>query len=231
MQTITGARKELKAEIAGLVEDKLNALLSRRSVVVLGLCGGKSVSGIYERFKKIKVEWKRVHIFLIDERVGDSSNLKLIKESFVDYLVDKGIIPKENVHKFIFSGYDKIDGDLKRYNGILEKLGGRFNVVIASSGEDGHVASLFPKHETVKSKVAGYIYTDNSPKPPKERITASRSLLLKTGTAIGLFFGEEKREAYEKLFYQNVSDIDLPIKIIGEISDSYIFSDLEEKEV
>ena len=36
--------------------------------MVLGLVGGRSVSGVYKKLARESVNWKNVHMFMVDER-------------------------------------------------------------------------------------------------------------------------------------------------------------------
>jgi len=69
-------------------------------------------------------------------------------------------------------------------------------VVLLSSGEDDHIASLFPNHETIKYNKDFFISTKTSPKPPKNRMSSSRKLLSKTKVSILLFFSKSKKQAF-----------------------------------
>jgi len=56
------------------------------------------------------------------------------------------------------------------YENTLKKID-KFDVVLLSMGEDGHIASLFPNHVYPEEQMV--IVEQGSPKPPKERISMS----------------------------------------------------------
>ena len=96
-----------------------------------------------------------------------------------------------------------------------------------SSGEDGHVAALFPDHHSIKDKSEYFFTMGDSPKPPPERMTASLSLLKKSTIAIVLFYGEDKKDAYERFHDENLSIYNCPAKFVEEVDEGYVGTNLE----
>jgi len=62
-----------------------------------------------------------------------------------------------------------------KFKKILERIPD-FDLCILGFGEDGHTASLFPKHSALKSKSSAVAIT-NSPKFPPNRISSSLTKL------------------------------------------------------
>ena len=86
----------------------------------------------------------------------------------------------------------------RRYERVLAEHGFRYDIILLSSGEDGHVGALYPHHHSFADRHHGFIVMDDSPKPPPERMTSSLSLMQTAEAAVLLFVGEAKREAYAK---------------------------------
>lgn len=210
-------------QAADIIEKSINKLLLNQNIVVFGIPGGRNVSGIFNKLKEKDIAWKKVHIFMVDERLvpvnAPESNYKLAKESFIDELLAKELLPKENVHPFI------IDTD---YESELKKIKDTYDVVLLSSGEDGHIAALYPNHPSTKDDSDFFITMYDSPKPPKDRITISRKLLLKSKVAILLFLGKKKEEAYRKFKDDNIDINSCPAKLILSINDSYVLTNFSE---
>ena len=171
--------------------------------VVFAACGGRSVDGILAAMAARRdVPWDRVHLFLVDERVvpagGAQSNLRQLRQVLVAPLVSEGRMRASNVHAFHFPEGPSIEAEaaaVEACNRELQALGGRFDAVLLSAGEDGHVAALFPSHGSIEDRSDGYFRFDDSPKPPASRVTASHRLLLRSRAAALVFTGESKREA------------------------------------
>ena len=162
---------------------------------------------------------------MIDERCvsleNNDSNFKQLKDYFFSDILDKGLISSNNLHP-----YDHASG-LDSYNSELEKFGGKFDIAVLSAGEDGHVASLFPHHEALKSKKELYVKVNNSPKPPSKRISATVDLIRNTDFGYLVFMGKKKSQAYE-LFQEHENTFeDCPAKLIHSMSEYLVFVDLE----
>jgi len=81
---------------------------------------------------------------------------------------------------------------------ILGTLGeGRFDGVILSMGEDGHVASCFPGDQKVLTSRLNAVEVIASPKPPAERTTITLHRLAQTSQVYIFAIGEGKRTALE----------------------------------
>jgi 6-phosphogluconolactonase len=176
------------------------ATLAKKPFCTLALCGGRSAQAVCELLAKKTLPWNSIHIFTIDERLvplsDPQSNFLLIKKSLID-LID---IPHKNVHPYTTS---------VQYTQELKELGGTFDVIFLSSGEDGHVAGIYPKHllhEYVSRPLSIdsplFIEFFDSPKLPKERMSAIPYLI--TQAKVVLFFSEQKKDAYA--IFQTTTD-------------------------
>jgi len=194
------------------------SIIEKKKIKVLAIPGGRSMKGIYSELKKKKMNWSKIHIFMIDERMVSinhkDSNFKLAKDNLLNYIN----IPKENVHPYIKNN--------KKYEFELKKVGGKFDVVLLSSGEDGHVAGLYPNHHSAKNKAKYFFSMNDSPKLPKKRMSSSKTLISKSKFAILLFLGKEKRDALNRFKDNNVSYIDCPAKIVKSIKSNVIITNL-----
>lgn len=204
MKTIKGKKEILEKRAANLIIKQIKKL-KKQEKIVLGIPGGRSVSGIFKLLKNLP---QNVHIFLVDERRVPTTN----KQS--NYNLARKYFPKENLHPYSYNR------ELKDYENDLKAHGGKFDIILLSSGEDCHVAGLFPNY-TIKNSSNQFIEFDNSPKPPKRRMSASRKLLQKSNMAILLFFGESKEKAYKK-FKSKVSATKCPAKLVNNIKESYV---------
>jgi len=221
--------QEINKHAAEAIIDVAKNICNSKGFVTIALPGGKSVKGIYDELKKIENPiWKKIHIFLVDERVvgitDPDSNFKLIWESFASSLVKKKLLPMENLHPLKIN--DDEDHGAKKYMDILEKYGGQFDIVLVSSGEDGHIAALYPEHKALKTKGKHFIYLNDSPKPPSDRITSSIELIHNARLVILLFIGEPKRTALGKFNDTHVPILDCPAKVASKLKNSIVYTDL-----
>ena len=99
LKVITVGRNEFDIKGAEILADKIKEI---NGDVVLAIPGGRSVAGIFRELLKMDLDWKRIHLFMVDERMvqleHEDSNFRLAKESFIDKLAGK--LPEENLHPF-----------------------------------------------------------------------------------------------------------------------------------
>lgn len=221
---ITNNKEACDKEVAEVITKSINKILQTKESTVLGVVGGRSVSGVFQALRSKPVPWGRVHIFMIDERmvpITDSeSNFHLAKQNFLNDLIKKGVLSEDNIHPF------RVEQGIEEYQQELENYGGVFDIILLSSGEDGHVGALFPKY-SVKDKGKFFITINHSPKPPPKRMTASVNLLKRSKVAIILFYGESKKEAYEKFNNDEISLTNCPAKLVLGIEECFVATDLE----
>lgn len=219
---LSGARSEVERQAAVLLRQKVHRLLLTQSQVVLGVVGGRSIGGLLRALGREQVAWQRVHLFLADERLvpidHPDSNFGLIAASVSEFIAEN------NLHPFIHDPADE-QKSLENYQQELMELGGGFDISLLSSGEDGHVASLFPEHPTICSQAPYFLLTHASPKPPPGRMSASRALLKNSSLAMLLFFGESKRAAYAAFCDSLTPVVQCPAKLITEADEHYVLRD------
>lgn len=222
--------EELNQEAEECIADAITQLLEKQPHVVLGLCGGRSVGAIYQLLtKNTNVDWKKVHIFLVDERIvpitDDESNFKLVKENLVDALVKNGKMPAENAHAFMMDESKPNFGAFD-YMKQLMPLGGKFDVIVLSAGEDGHVAALYPEHRVTRNEAVLFTSVTDSPKPPAKRLTATKPMLQQAKVAILLMVGEAKRGALDSFRNEKKDDAQCPAKLVLRCPNWFLFTNL-----
>ena len=207
----------------------LRGVLAERGRAVLAVPGGRSVARVFGAMREERLEWGRVHVFLVDERLVPTdhpdSNFRLLREHLVDPLAREGRTPP-NAHPFPVDIPDP-ERAAREYGRSLAELGSRFDVVLLSSGEDGHVASLFPDHHSVMDARHGFLVMDDAPKPPPGRMSASASLVRACGVGILLFAGRSKAAAFARFSDPSASVSSCPAKLVLRMESPFVFTDLE----
>lgn len=204
------------------IQKQISEILDRQEKCVLAVAGGRSIASVLDLLATQPLDWSKIHVFAVDDRCvpieSEESNSGLIKKHLVDQV--DGI----NFHPFNYQP-ELEDKGASKYSIELEKIGGKFDILLLSSGEDGHIAGLFPNHHSVRDDSVGYISFDDSPKEPPARVSASRKILLKSQSAFILFVGEGKHAAYETFMTEDIEIEDCPAKIAQELPEVFIYTD------
>jgi 6-phosphogluconolactonase len=209
------------------IEGSINRLLKTHGTINLAVPGGRSVAGIFNYLKNKEIDWQKIHIFMIDERlveITDSeSNFLLVQKHLTDELIKKGKMSQENLHPFILDETES-DHGIINYENEIKRQGAKYDIILLSSGEDGHVGGLYPNHHSIKNNSNFYLAFNDSPKPPKYRMSSSRKLLLSADSAVLLFLGEGKKEAFEKFKNDSLELFECPAKIVNYIENSFVIT-------
>jgi 6-phosphogluconolactonase len=177
------------------------------------LTGGQSVLSLYKLLSKANSNWDKWHIYIGDERFLPAGHKDRNDQIINEIWLDNSPIPKKNIY-FIKAELGLLKARVE-YENTLKKID-KFDVVLLSMGEDGHVASLFPGH--VYSENQSVVVERNSPKSPKERISMSYKQLNQSHYVFKLIMGESKQKAVA-LFKNNAN---IPItKINGDCEKIY----------
>jgi 6-phosphogluconolactonase len=221
---IQGSREQLAEKTAYVLYKAIEGILKKKEYAVVGIPGGRSVGSVLELLSGFSVPWKRIQMFMLDERLvpidHPESNYKLVRQHMGPS------VPDDMIHPFIFNS-DAPEQSVKAYDEELQRFGGYFDVVLASSGEDGHIASLFPNHHSVERPKSDYFLMDDSPKPPSGRMSASFELIRQAECGIILFIGSEKKNALRNFFNIHLSLMECPAKIMTKLPQYYVLTDQE----
>ncbi|MFW5991422.1 MAG: 6-phosphogluconolactonase [Nanoarchaeota archaeon] len=223
-----GSSDEAYNACADVISEAIEDLLSQKEKVVLAVPGGRNVAPVFQNLRKKNIPWNKVHLFTVDEKLMDyedeGSNYYILKENLIDPLIAEDKLPSSSLHPFVYNPEEDDDG-IKEYEEELKAVGGKFDIVLLSSGEDGHVGALYPNHHSIENESDYFLTINNSPKPPKNRMTSSKKLLQRSQVALLMFIGKDKYEAYKKFNDENVSLKDCPARLAGSIVNSFVFTD------
>ena len=178
------------------------------------LTGGQSVLNLYKILSKADSNWDKWHIYIGDERFLPAGHKDRNDQIINEIWLNNSTIPQKNIH-FIKAELGLLDARVE-YENTLKRID-KFDVVLLSMGEDGHIASLFPNHVYPEDQMV--VVEQDSPKPPKERISMSYQQLNKAHYVFKLIIGESKQQAVH-LLQKNTN---LPMtKVTGECEKLYI---------
>ena len=175
------AARACALEITGLLEQASRS----RGRSVLAVCGGRSAALV---LRHLPVDDATI-VIATDERWlpfdSPDRNDQLLCEHFGE----------PSVIRLPFTG--DVDEDAKRWARNLWSLGTP-DVALLSMAEDGHVASLFPRHDTLNSS-APLVIEHESPKPPLVRVSFSIAMIRCIPNRLLMAIGNEKASMIDQL--------------------------------
>lgn len=202
---------------------EVHSIAEKKEKISVALCGGNSVGEFYEELGKNlgKFPFEKIHFFMLDERLDKSQrNSNLLKEKILGNTDDT----EKYFSRFHLLEDKTVEGYDKEFRGLFPETS--FDIVIASAGEDGHVASLFPKHKLLDEGKKGYAYLDDSPKAPAERITLLPNSLLDTRVSLVFFIGENKKKALKDYLAEDSDEVKAPVNMLKRTK-NYVFTDIK----
>lgn len=135
-----------------------------------------------------KVDFSKWEIFFADERAvpldHEDSNYKLLKDELLDKIPES--MGKPVVHPIDVQYMDDVQEMADQYQDALMKSFAAkdsvkipiFDLLLLGCGPDGHTCSLFPNHELLRESDSWVAPIEDSPKPPKNRITLTLPVVI-----------------------------------------------------
>lgn len=176
-----------------LILNAASAAISARGIFHLVLAGGSTPQLAYRLLVNADTDWSRWQLYFGDERclpVDDPErNSVMAQQAWLDHVT----IPLRQIHP-IPAELGPEQGAAAYTAVIKEAI--PFDMVLLGMGEDGHTASLFPKHQHNEGELVHAIH--NAPKPPSDRISLSRDTLAATRQLVLLVTGSSKQGALQQ---------------------------------
>ena len=200
------SQKNLDINAAQYIIEKAKIAIREKGSFSLVLSGGTTPVNVYKLLAKEQVNFDKWHIYFGDERCFPLDHLERNSNIAKSTWLSKVNILKSNIF-IIPAELGNSEGALV-YEKLLDK-NKPFDLVMLGLGDDGHIASLFPRHQWDNSKQV--VSVSNSPKAPSDRISLTPSRLSNTQDVLFLISGKNKVNAFK----QWKEGVDLPANLIS----------------
>ena len=218
------------SEVVSSISSELESC-GRADVVLTGGGVGTAVAlRLVDLIPQTRVDWTNVHLWWGDERFVPYASAERNDLPVVSALRDIPP-PRPTLHRVGESSIDfpLADASSAYQNDIEEMFGLKpdrppFVVVLLGLGPDGHVASIFPGHPSIKSSLTCLPVSD-SPKPPANRVSMSLATLRRARHVWILASGAEKHQALERLMSDQTHPTDIPARGVHGTDSTIVWAD------
>lgn len=215
---ITEHKGATPAAIAAHVADALRAAIAARGQASLAVSGGKSPIPLFEALREQDLDWSRVSIVLVDERIVPrdhaASNTALVarhllqgKAAAARFVGFFGELPTQ------FNA-EVLDALVQGATERIADLPWPLDVAVLGMGEDAHTASLFPGAPGYARAIAtdaplAWVVPDTA---PHARLSFTLHALLEARELLLSISGETKLAVYRRAAQK--ADPALPISLV-----------------
>ena len=185
--------------VAGDIGFIVESALDARAAALLALSGGNTPIKAYEKLAQMKLDWRKVTIFPVDDRLvkvdSPLSNVGMLARIFLP----KGarVVPLGAENPDYKTAGNAADAR-------LQDLPWPPDLVLLGVGSDGHTASIFPGPDreaaltAPKTRRAIGVMPDPLPsEAPVARVTMTRSAILSARALMLCLTGDAKKEMVE----------------------------------
>ena len=146
----------------------------------VALSGGGTALIFLPALRAAKVDWSKITLFWADERAvpadDPESNYGIAERMLLSPLGAKA----PHAVRMPADMPNLGEAALKYDEALAALRGGALDLALLGIGEDGHVASLFPGHKALEQNELRTVAVEDSPKPPKRRLSLTMRYLLQT---------------------------------------------------
>ncbi|WRT68319.1 6-phosphogluconolactonase [Kwoniella shivajii] len=218
----------LTSSLANFILKAQTDAIKHRGVFTIALSGGSLPNNLKPLVDVKEIQWDKWQVFFADERIvpldHPDSNYDGCAKAFLDLVP----IKKEQIHTInteLFREQTRIDptGEIKKEDEdeaeneaieiaddyekqLVSTFAGAnaaryptFDLILLGMGPDGHTCSLFPGHELLAENDRWVAEIQDSPKPPKRRITFTYQVLNHAFRCAFVAAGEGKQDMLSQI--------------------------------
>lgn len=228
---IAESTQEAARLCAELMVDRIRTAIAERGRAMIALSGGSTPKYLFPHLAEAEVDWGRVHVFFVDERMvppdDEASNYRLANTHFLALAP----VPAKNIHR-IHGEEDPEEAAAAYVEEILQvfELDEEedelpvFDVMHLGMGADAHTASLFPDEPAIDNldDIAEAVYV---PKLTAWRVTLLPAVLQAARCIAFLVAGEDKAEPLRNVLVEPYQPKKYPAQLVRHNLEVHWFLD------
>jgi 6-phosphogluconolactonase len=193
------SKTEIEAELSTAIVALIRQSIEQFGDARILLSGGSTPFGVYQKLASADLDWSKVIVGLVDERMVENTNsasnygnlIQVFQDAIgMGALVLPMVMTTSDWTKNLFLVKET-------YQAFME----RTDFILLGMGNDGHTASLFPDDSASEMDLNAdeitLLYT-YAPTEPKLRMTCSKGLLKRAKNTALMFIGEDKMQVFER---------------------------------
>jgi len=206
------------AAIAAHIADALRSAIAARGQASLAVSGGKSPIPMFEALREQNLDWAKVSVVLVDERVvprdhADSNTALVARHLLQGKAAAARFVPFFRELAPLFNA-EVLDALVRDASERIAALPWPLDVAVLGMGEDAHTASLFPGAPGFARAIAtdqrlAWVVPDTA---PHARLSFTLSALLAARELVLSISGESKLAVYRRAAQK--ADEALPISLV-----------------
>lgn len=180
------------AACAAHLAERAQHVIRNRRFVHLGLSGGSTGAQLCRALADAPLDWGRVHLYQVDERVAPDGDPQRNANALLHELVARVAIPLDHVHLMPVTAPDLAVGAAEYATGLRP-----LDVAHLGLGPDGHTASWppdQPEARTAPVRVTATVRPFNGTR----RMTLTQEGLAEVHHLVWLVCGADKRDALRR---------------------------------
>lgn len=185
---------------AAWIAESAGQAIAHRDRFVVALSGGGTPLQMFSILSAAAVDWPRVHLAQVDERVAPAGSPHRNLTHLSEALLARAGLPTAQVHAMPVEDSD-LDAAAERYGRLLVGLAGSppiLDLVQLGLGADGHTASLAPGDPALD--VTDFDVAVTAPYRGRRRMTLTLPIINRARCVLWLVTGEDKAAAVARLF-------------------------------
>jgi 6-phosphogluconolactonase len=190
MIEIIRAQHDLAEVASGVLMSALKRCLRQRPRVALALSGGRTPWTSFRLLAKAELDWSRVDVYQVDERIAPAHdrarNLEGLRDALLDH-VPARVFPMPIEER-------NLELAAERYGNALPEL---LDIVHLGLGDDGHTASLVPGDPVLD--VSGRLVAVTQPYRGYRRMTFTFPAFERADKIVWIVAGADKARVLSRL--------------------------------